>query len=380
VDAKQLNQSIPLFRFNTDSRIYQHSLWLPHKIVGKFTGNQYGKTAGEAVQYIRRIFGTHPIPNRNVVFFECPSTDKDWYRPKHPWVTHDFGDGKPLPVYQRGEYSPISFPRDGRCDVCGENLRIHKRKSRIFRFCSETLPGEKSNIAGEDGASAEVKNTIYPAFKEWLPRYLIKKDITARQPAMILKDPHSGRKIGDHTYLGDDIVIEFVSYSQRVQAAAGVQRMSVWEDEEAPYDFHEEQSPRLLAEHGDLRISLTPANKMSWTFDEIFERAGFYLRSQSIVDFYESIGEKTYPVEQRDSKVDIAIIQAATDDNPTLSKQVIEQTYIYDDPDSIATRRYGIFRQATGRIFNDFSFKVHVIDPDREFAGGFELCGLQEGR
>jgi hypothetical protein len=172
-------------------------------------------------------------------------------------------------------------------------------------------------VAGEDGASAEVKNTIYPAFKEWLPRFLIKRDITARQPAMILKDPNAGRTFGEIKWAGVDIVVEFVSYAQRVQAAAGVQRLSIWEDEEAPIDFHEEQLPRLLAENGDLHISLTPANRMSWTFDEIFERAGFYLRSEAIVKFYESLGDKTKQVEVVDSQIDVAVVQAATDDNPT---------------------------------------------------------------
>jgi hypothetical protein len=380
LDAKQLNQVIPFFRFNTESWVYQQGLWLPHKVVAKFTGNQYGKTAGEAIQYIRRILGTHPIPNRNVLFFECPSTDKEWERKDHPWFLHDFGDGQRVPLYQRGEYSPYSFPKDGKCEVCGATLRVHNRKSRVFRFCSETLPGEKANVEGEEGASAEVKNTIYPAFKEWLPRFLIKRDITARQPAMILKDPNAGRKFGKIFWPGVDIVVEFVSYSQRVQAAAGVQRISIWEDEEAPIDFHEEQMPRLLAEHGDLRISLTPANRMSWTFDEIFERAGFYLRSQAIVDFYKSLGDKTYKIEHVDDQVDVAVVQAATDDNPTMSKKQIEKTYFYDDPDTVATRRYGIFRQSTGRVFNDFLYKVHVVTAKDHFPGGFDLCTLQEGR
>jgi hypothetical protein len=377
--VKQLNQILPYFRFNTSSWIYDQGLWLPHKVVAKFTGNQYGKTAGEAIQYVRRIMGSHPIPHRNVLYFECPTTNQDGERPDHGWRTRDFGDGKPLAVYQLGEYSPINFPKSGCCEVCGEPLQVHKRKSRVFRFCSETLPGEKANVAGEDGASAEVKNTIYPAFKEWLPRFLIKRDITARQPAMILKDPNAGRTFGSIVWPGVDIVVEFVSYAQRVQAAAGVQRLSIWEDEEAPIDFHEEQLPRLLAEHGDLHISLTPANRMSWTFDEIFERSGFYLRSKAIVDFCKSIGDPTKQVEVVDSSIDVAVVQAATDDNPTLSKKVIEETYFYDDPDSVATRRYGIFRQATGRIFNDFLYKIHVIEENRWFPGGFDFQALREG-
>ena len=56
-------------------------------------------------------------------------------------------------------------------------------------------------------------------------------------------------------------------------------------------------------------------------------------------------------IERVDSPHDIAVIQAATDDNPTLSKAVIEEKLsIYEDPDDIAIRRYGIFRQVSGRF------------------------------
>lgn len=367
--ARQVNHYTEFFKF-IDTWDYVNGLYLPHSVVADFTGNQRGKTAGKARQYVKRILGWHPIPNKNVLYFECPD------KTSHQWVTRDFGDGTPVPIYPNGEYSPLTFPQDGKCHVCGRPLRIHQRKSRVFRFCSETLPGEKATVGMEgEGASAEVKNTIYPAFKQWLPRFLIKRDITARQAAMIIQDPNAGRRFGEIEWPGEDIVVEFVSYSQRVSAVAGVQRISIWEDEEAPFDFHEEQLPRLLAENGDLHISLTPANRMSWTFDEIFERASIYLRTEAMCQFYESIGEKADRIEFTTSDLDIAVVQAATDDNPTLSREAIEKKYFYDDPDSIATRRFGVFRQATGRIFNDFTFKVHVIEEKRYFGEeGFASC------
>jgi hypothetical protein len=364
---------MPFFKF-TETWDYSEGLWLPHKIVADFTGNQRGKTAGKARQYAKRVLGWHPIPNKNVLYFECP--DKE----DHDWETHDFGDGIDVPIYKKGEYSPLRFPKSGECEICGRQLKVHNRKTRVFRFCSETLPGEKGTTAEIDGQSTEVKNTIYPEFKKWLPRFLIKKDITARQPAMILSDPNAGRRFGDIVWPGEDIVIEFVSYSQRVQAAAGVQRLSIWEDEEAPIDFHEEQLPRLLAEDGDLHISLTPANRMSWTFDEIFERASFVIRTDAICNFYKSIKEPHEKILHNQSDLDIAIVQAATDDNPTLDKETIEKTYFYDDPDTIATRRYGVFRQATGRVFNDFKYAVHVIDDEKYFREGFVKCIRSQGR
>ena len=45
--------------------------------------------------------------------------------------------------------------------------------------------------------SAEVKNTVYPAFKKWLPPSWIKKDITFRNLAMIIRDPNDGKVFCD---------------------------------------------------------------------------------------------------------------------------------------------------------------------------------------
>ena len=65
-----------------------------------------------------------------------------------------------------------------KCVCCGGELTKHERKSKTFRFCSETLPGQ-SGDGGVVGGSEEVKNTQYPEFKKWLPAFLIKKDINS---------------------------------------------------------------------------------------------------------------------------------------------------------------------------------------------------------
>jgi phage terminase large subunit-like protein len=61
--------------------------------------------------------------------------------------------------------------------------------------------------------------------------------------------------------------------------------MSVYCDEEPPKDFYDEQLPRLLAEDGDFLLGLTPANGLSWTFDDIFEKAQVYFRTEKVVEF-----------------------------------------------------------------------------------------------
>jgi len=205
---------------------------------------------------------------------------------------------------------------------------------RIIRFASETLP--------TDPEGGEVKNTQYPAFKKRLPPSLLKKDITIRKPVMTIKDPQGG----------SDIFVEFVSYNQTTQSQAGVQRFSIWCDESAPLEFYEEQRPRLLSAKeygygGDLIYSLTPAEFIGWEFDQLFERAEIYIRSPHVCDrVLQRTGERPRNIETTDMKTGIAVIMAATDDNPVYSKEMLDEEYsTYDDENIIDIRRYGLFKQ-----------------------------------
>ncbi len=337
---------------------YQHTwafnkfIHLRHKTIALFTGNQAMKTSGCAYQYVLRILGKHPIPEKNILYFECAKDHK---------------------------FNVKTLPKDWICPECKGEIKIHQRNARIFRFASEKLPGEKQNT-GKQEESAEVTNTVYPEFKKWLPPHFLKRDITFRSMVMMIYDPLNGRIFCDEEYKGSDILIELVSYNQSVQSVAGQQRTSIWEDEEAPYDFHEEQIPRLMAEDGDMLISLTPANKLSWSYDEIFERAQVYVRTKAVCDFLKTKDYEPKQIEFTDSPLSIAVIQAATDDNPTLDKKVIDQKMSeYDDPDLIATRRYGIHKQVKGRIFKTFDYKVHIIDRDT-FPDGIPHEGWVHGR
>ena len=393
-DIEKTNQFEPILSFiwTWPFKIF---LNLPFDIITSFTGNQFGKTSAFAVNYVFRIMGWHPIPRKNVLFFECQKLVKEELAAEkadddslitHPWVVRNLPGGSSINIHRQGEYYDSAFypaifpgrfaksvrPQDNICTVCGEHLQVHKRKTRIFRFASEVLPGDKEMTEGDGGQSTEVKNAVYPEFKKWLPPFLVKKDITMRRPAMTVLDPNMGQKFGDIEYEGADIVVEFVAYHQTVQSGAGVQRLSVWADESCPMNFYEEQMPRLVAEDGDFLNSLTPAARIGWEYDELFERAQLYIRTQTICDFLQKQEKKEYvpQIEWTDNKQEIAVIQAATDDNPTLSKKAIEKKYFYDDPDTLATRRYGIFRQATGRIFTDFNYKIHMLDFGKFFEGG----------
>ena len=235
---------------------------------------------------------------------------------------------------------------------------------RTIRFASQTLPGEKE----ED----EVRNTQYPVLKRRLPPILIEKDITARKPVVTIKTP-TGRNVN----------IEFVSFSQEVQAGAGVQRKRIWMDEESSKDFYEEQIPRLLAADGDILFTFTPVpGSIGWEFDELYERAKYIYRTENVRNrIKERTGEMLPELEMTGSKDDICVIMAATDDNPiyediarertektgvpTTAKQYIDEMFsMYDDEDVVDARRYGLFRQLSGKIHKSFSPMIHVIQQE----------------
>lgn len=298
-EKKQVNEWVSFFSFKP-TWAFKQLINCHEKMIGLFTGNQSMKTASMAMYNVMSILGILPVEHKNI-------------RPTDP--------------------------------------------IRIIRFASEKLPGE----SGETG-NREVKNTQYPEFKKWLPRSLIKKDITIRNPVMTLKDPQGG----------DDILVEFVSFNQDIQAQAGVQRRRVWIDEHSHRAFYEEQLPRLLAANGDLFVTLTPAQEyLDWEYDEFFERASRIIRTPTIVQSYKEEGVDFPLIENTGIDSDIAIIMAATDDNPTLDKETIDKMFeLIGDPDVIAIRRYGKFKQISGKIFKMFDKRVHIISKDKYFPNG----------
>jgi len=296
----------------TPTKVWKWLLHSPCKITCLFTGNQFGKNETVAMDYILRFQGRHPNKAKNVVH--------------------------------------------------GENVKV-------FRYASQTLPGEKEE--------EEVKNTQYPAMKRRLPPSMIEKDITARKPVVTVKCLNN-----------QNVQVEFVSFGQEVQAGAGVQRKSCWIDEECNKDFFEEQLPRLLAADGDIIFTFTPVpGSIGWEFDELYERARIIYRTEAVRKRVKERYGEDYPEMQiTDSTDDICVIMAATDDNPIyegLAKKKSEITgesitateYIdaifkmYDDDDVVDARRYGLFRQLSGKIHKSFG-PVHIISQEKYLPDG----------
>jgi len=110
---------------------------LPNKIIFLNAGNQALKTASVARQYVDRILGWHPIPKKNIVYWECIERSKihrNEITESELIVKHKSKDSS--------TWNSLQLPKDKKCPECGAEIIQHKRGSRTFRFASETLPGK----------------------------------------------------------------------------------------------------------------------------------------------------------------------------------------------------------------------------------------------
>lgn len=98
----------------------------------------------------------------------------------------------------------------------------------------------------------------------------------------------------------------------------------------------------------------------SYCFDEIWDRAEYIYRTPTIQDVY-NLPEKSYPNEG----TSIGCVQMATDDNPTLDPESVEFLFQdITDPDELAIRRYGVFKQISGRVHKTYDPRVCYIKHD----------------
>ncbi len=220
-----------------------------------------------------------------------------------------------------------------------------------------------SSLPGSDNPD-EQDNTQYLELKKLIPPELIEKDITARSANLVIRRP-----LG---LSSPTTVFEFRSSKQELQDLGKIQLSSVWHDEETPKAHRDECRVRLLAEDGDELFSLTPINALSYTFDDIWQRAEIIFRTKVISDKF-----GLQRVEERDFKSGIACIQMATDDNPTLEKDTIDRLFEdITDPDELAIRRYGVFKQISGMVHKSYDPKVCYINFEKYFPNGVDYKWL----
>lgn len=225
---------------------------------------------------------------------------------------------------------------------------IHPNKRRNvlnkpIRFISKCLPK----------GPGDEENQQYVEFKRFVPKDYIKKDVTARSASMAIKSP----------YCGPDLKVEFMAKTQEIDAFMSVQRSAYYQDEEIDRTKWDENQMRLLREGGDSTICLTPVRGLDWTYDDVWKKARAIYRSSTICKAY------GFPsVEETGLTNDIEVFCWATDDNPVMDKDTVQRIFDgIDDPDELAMRRYGVFRQVSGRIYKSFDPKVHVVPFDDVF-------------
>lgn len=321
--------------------------------------------------------------------------DLEWIQNNVSWLSYEktghpdsFRDNVTLKWLLQCDASVILLAmgnQSGKSDTFAEDwaYRIHNMhpiswknlkntdKIRTFRVCAETLPTEKGD--------EEKKNSIYQAIMRRFPRYLLKKDITIRNPVQTWRSP-----IG-----GPDFFIEYVSYGQTDQRQAGVQRKAIGIDEGAGNEFFVEQSRRITAaeaESGkaDIIIMYTPTETESaWMFEDLVDQAKYIYRSQAVRNYiyYHMTGEKLPAYEVTDNDSDVAVMYASLLDNPVVPRAVaIKKIKEMVDPDVQAARGFGLFRQVSGKVYKNFSSLVHVIDMNKYFEHGVIPSGFKFAR
>ncbi len=204
----------------------------------------------------------------------------------------------------------------------------------------------------EPGGKEDQDNTQYIELKQMLPPELIVKDITARSQNLIVRRPD-----------GSNCVIEFNSTNQEMQKLGRIQLSSCWHDEESPKAIREECKMRLLAEGGDELFSLTPTNALSYTYNDVWLRSEYIYRTPCVQKKY-NLPEHEYP--NKGTKV--GCVQMATDDNPTLDPETIDFLFQdITDPDELALRRYGVFKQISGRVHKTYDPAITYLNFEELF-------------
>ena len=200
------------------------------------------------------------------------------------------------------------------------------------------------------------ENQQYVEFMRLFPKEYVKRDLTTRNPHVIIRDPGAGA----------DKKIEFLSKKQDLDAFMSVQRSAYYQDEEIERVKWDENQTRLLipgskGTGGDTTITLTPVKGLDWTYDSIWRRARKIIRSRTICNKF------GFPqIETRNIDSSIEIFCWATDDNPLMDDDTLKRHFFnIDDPDELAMRRYGVFRQVSGRIYKSFDEQIHKISWDK---------------
>lgn len=142
--------------------------------------------------------------------------------------------------------------------------------------------------------------------------------------------------------------IEWMSYEQDLEKFAGTSRHAVWFDEEPPRSIFVECQMRTVDVEGDMWLTMTPVEGMTWTYDGLYEMNG-------------KADETGY---------DVVVIEVASDENVHLNQAEIDMLFAGLDEDERKARKEGKYVHVGGLVYKMFNADLHVIDqmiPPREW-------------
>jgi phage terminase large subunit-like protein len=149
--------------------------------------------------------------------------------------------------------------------------------------------------------------------------------------------------------------IEFMSYEQEPQSFQGTARHIVAHDEEPPQSIWTENLLRTIgAERGEVILSMTPINGMTWSYDGIWMRAG---RRTIYLDGI------MRTVELPDGDPDIHVFLYDTYDNQYLTAADLKDVErLITNPDERDVRFHGKFLSFAGLVYKEWSDDVHIVE------------------
>jgi phage terminase large subunit-like protein len=171
-----------------------------------------------------------------------------------------------------------------------------------------------------------VDKIILPLYKQWLPKKFL---INGSWEDSYSKERHV-------LTLNNGSFVEFMSQDQDLDKFAGSSRHFIHFDEECPQTVFRECLARLVDTAGVWWMSQTPVQGMEWIFEDIYIPAK----------------EGTKP---------IGIVEAEMADNPTLSREAIQEFLDMLPEEERIIRSKGQYVHLGGAVFPDFNPVTHCI-------------------
>lgn len=153
-------------------------------------------------------------------------------------------------------------------------------------------------------------------------------------------------------YLENGSFLEFMSYDQDLDKFAGTSRHFVWFDEEPPKEIFTENKMRLLDVGGDLWITMTPVEGMTWLYDDIY------------------LAAREDP--------NIKVVEVDQGENPYLNHAERDSFLSGLSADDRKARVSGKFVQIGGMVYKKFSDR-NIIEPFSPPKDWLRVGGMDHG-